>query len=87
MRVLHIHSGNLYGGIETLLITLSRLRERCPEMDPHYGFVLGTAFRQFFRLHEALVVTSGAGASGPRLPGRMGGMTSASSMANRANRR
>lgn len=37
MRVLHIHSGNLYGGIETVFITLSKLRERCPEMDPHFA--------------------------------------------------
>jgi len=30
MRLLHIHSGNLYGGVETLLATLGRSRELAP---------------------------------------------------------
>ena len=37
MRVLHINSGNLYGGIETLLATLARLRSVCPEMEPEFA--------------------------------------------------
>lgn len=32
MRVLHVHSGNLYGGVETLLLTLVRAHHLCPEM-------------------------------------------------------
>jgi glycosyltransferase involved in cell wall biosynthesis len=36
MRVLHISAGNLYGGVETLLITLARLRNLCPSMDPEF---------------------------------------------------
>lgn len=32
MRVLHVHSGNLYGGIETFLVTLARCRHLCPSM-------------------------------------------------------
>jgi glycosyltransferase involved in cell wall biosynthesis len=28
MRLLHVHSGNLYGGVETLLVTLARFRHR-----------------------------------------------------------
>jgi len=39
LRVLHIYSGNLYGGIETLLSTLARHREVCPEMEPHFALV------------------------------------------------
>jgi glycosyltransferase involved in cell wall biosynthesis len=35
MKVLHIHSGNLFGGIETLLVTLARERHLCPAMQPH----------------------------------------------------
>jgi glycosyltransferase involved in cell wall biosynthesis len=37
MRVLYVHSGNLYGGVETLLVTLARYRDLCPEMKPHYA--------------------------------------------------
>lgn len=37
LRVLHLHAGNLYGGVETLLVTLARLRHLCPGMDPHFG--------------------------------------------------
>jgi len=36
-RVLHLSSGNLYGGIETLLTTLAGERALCPEMVPEYG--------------------------------------------------
>ncbi len=37
MRVLHIYSGNLYGGIETMLVTLARQRDLCPQMSPHFA--------------------------------------------------
>lgn len=37
MRVLHVYSGNLYGGIETMLVTLARHRSVCPEMEPHFA--------------------------------------------------
>jgi glycosyltransferase involved in cell wall biosynthesis len=37
MRVLHVYSGNLYGGVETLLATLARGRRLCPEMEPHFA--------------------------------------------------
>ena len=37
MKVLHLTSGNLYGGIETYLLTLARLRHLCPTMEPHFG--------------------------------------------------
>lgn len=37
MRVLHLYAGNLYGGIETLLVTLARQRGLCPEMEPHFA--------------------------------------------------
>ena len=36
-RVLHINSGNLYGGVETILVTLARLRRLCPDMEPSYA--------------------------------------------------
>ena len=37
MRVLHVHSGNLYGGVETMLSTLARRRDSCPQMEPHFA--------------------------------------------------
>ena len=33
MRVLHVHSGNLYGGVETFLATLARCRDLAPSME------------------------------------------------------
>jgi len=37
VRILHLHSGNLYGGVETLLVTLANLRHLCPEMEPDFA--------------------------------------------------
>jgi glycosyltransferase involved in cell wall biosynthesis len=37
MRILHVSAGNLYGGIETLLVTLARHRDLCPAMEPHFA--------------------------------------------------
>jgi glycosyltransferase involved in cell wall biosynthesis len=37
MRVLHLYSGNLYGGVESLLVTLASHRAACPEMETHFG--------------------------------------------------
>lgn len=33
MKVLHLHSGNLYGGVETFLLTLARTRHLAPLME------------------------------------------------------
>lgn len=37
MQILYVHSGNMYGGVETLLATLACHRDLCPEMEPHYA--------------------------------------------------
>ena len=37
MRVLHLQAGNLYGGVETVLVALARFRGLCPEMEPHFS--------------------------------------------------
>ncbi len=37
MRVLHVNAGNLYGGVETLLVTLARERACYPEMEPRFA--------------------------------------------------
>src|SRR5881227_1748480 len=36
-RVLHVHSGNLYGGVETLLATLWRERAACPSLETQFA--------------------------------------------------
>jgi glycosyltransferase involved in cell wall biosynthesis len=37
MRVLHIYTGNLFGGIETFLATLARFTGQFPEVEPHFA--------------------------------------------------
>ena len=37
MRVLHVHSGNLYGGVETILVTLARYQDLYPQMESHFA--------------------------------------------------
>jgi glycosyltransferase involved in cell wall biosynthesis len=37
IRILHLHAGNLYGGVETLLATLARFRHLCPSMEAHFA--------------------------------------------------
>ena len=37
MRVLHVSSGNLYGGVETALVALARFRDLCPAMQPEFA--------------------------------------------------
>src|SRR5712692_4243742 len=36
MRLLHVHSGNLYGGVEALLHTVASCRELCPERQSEF---------------------------------------------------
>lgn len=38
IRVLHVHSGNLYGGVETMLLTQVRGRDLCPALE--FSFAL-----------------------------------------------
>ena len=37
MRVLHIGAGNLFGGVETLLVTLARFRKSVPELSQEFA--------------------------------------------------
>jgi glycosyltransferase involved in cell wall biosynthesis len=41
LRVLHINPGNLYGGVETFLVTLARCRDLCPEMVSEFALCVG----------------------------------------------
>lgn len=60
MRVLHIHSGNLYGGVETLLVTLARQRDLCPQMEPHYALCFEGRLTEELRATHANVYTLGS---------------------------
>jgi glycosyltransferase involved in cell wall biosynthesis len=37
VRVLHVHAGNLFGGIETVLLTLARQRGLCAALEPSFA--------------------------------------------------
>jgi glycosyltransferase involved in cell wall biosynthesis len=37
MRLLHVHSGNLYGGVETMMLTLARARAAAPAIVPEFA--------------------------------------------------
>lgn len=53
LRALHVHSGNIYGGIESTLVTLARRRDLLP--DVHWQFALTHAGRL-----SAALVAAGA---------------------------
>jgi glycosyltransferase involved in cell wall biosynthesis len=46
MRVLYVHSGNLYGGVETLLRTLARERGACAGVEPEFALCFGGRLRE-----------------------------------------
>lgn len=66
MRVLHVHSGNLYGGVETLMVTLARESYRCPRMQGE--FALCFEGRLAGELREAGAVVHSLGAARMRNP-------------------
>jgi glycosyltransferase involved in cell wall biosynthesis len=55
MRVLHVYSGNLFGGIETMLLTLARRREACAMVEPVFALCFGGRLRDELALSGAEV--------------------------------
>jgi glycosyltransferase involved in cell wall biosynthesis len=51
VRVLHVHSGNLWGGIESFLVTLARTRSASSELSSEFALCFGG------RLRDALVAS------------------------------
>jgi glycosyltransferase involved in cell wall biosynthesis len=49
MRVLHLNSGNLYGGIETLLVSLARERGLCADLEPRFALCFEGRFAEELR--------------------------------------
>src|SRR5579883_891220 len=37
VRILHVHSGNIFGGVETILLTLVRQRHLCPDLSMSFA--------------------------------------------------
>jgi glycosyltransferase involved in cell wall biosynthesis len=60
MRVLHISSGNLFGGIETYLLTLARLRDLCPQMEPEFALCFAGRLSEELRANNVPVHLLGA---------------------------
>src|SRR5215471_11921991 len=60
MRVLHISSGNLFGGIETYLLTLARLRSLCPSMESEFALCFAGRLSDELRTNHAQVHLLGA---------------------------
>lgn len=44
IRVLHVHAGNIYGGIETMLLTQVRERNLCPGMESSFALCFDGRF-------------------------------------------
>ncbi|TWT34636.1 glycosyltransferase family 4 protein [Blastopirellula retiformator] len=51
LKVLHVYSGNMYGGIETVLSTLAQNRVAAPQMKPEFGLCFSGRLRE--ELEEA----------------------------------
>lgn len=59
MRVLHVTSGNLYGGIETMLVTIARHRDAAPGMDSQFAVCFDGRLRDELRETGAAVYNVG----------------------------
>lgn len=46
MRVLYVHSGNLFGGVETLMLTLVQHQSLCPDMESHFALCFEGQFSE-----------------------------------------
>jgi glycosyltransferase involved in cell wall biosynthesis len=46
MRVLYVHSGNLFGGVETLMLTMVQNQNLCPGMEPQFALCFEGRFSE-----------------------------------------
>jgi glycosyltransferase involved in cell wall biosynthesis len=53
MRVLHVYAGNLFGGIEKLLLILAEHRGLCPELEQHFTLCFEGALSRGLRALNA----------------------------------
>src|ERR1700687_4455338 len=55
MRILHVHSGNLFGGVETMLVLQARHRDLCTSLDLHFALSFeGRLSRELSDVNAAL---------------------------------
>ena len=59
MRVLHVHSGNLYGGVETMLATFWRERAACPALETRFALCFEGRLSEELRAAGACVYALG----------------------------
>ncbi|HWZ46215.1 MAG TPA: glycosyltransferase [Candidatus Saccharimonadales bacterium] len=55
IRALHVHSGNLFGGIETYLVTLAKLGYLCPGMESEFALCFGGRLSEELAAHSAKI--------------------------------
>ncbi len=60
LRLLHVHSGNLYGGVETALLSLARERNRAARLAPAYALCFDGRLAEELRALGAPVFILGA---------------------------
>ncbi len=55
VRVLHVHAGNMYGGVEAMLLAQVRHRELCPELETSFALCFEGRFSDAVRANGATV--------------------------------
>ena len=55
MRVLHVHAGNMYGGVEAMMLTQAQQRNASPGMEPSYALCFAGRFSEALKAAEAPV--------------------------------
>ena len=60
MRVLHLNAGNLYGGVETFLVTLARFRNSVPALEQQFALCFGGRLKDELAANGASVHDLGA---------------------------
>ena len=59
-RILHLYAGNLYGGVESYLVTLAKVRHLAPHAEPHFGLCFPGRLRDELSAAGATVHDLGA---------------------------
>jgi glycosyltransferase involved in cell wall biosynthesis len=60
MKLLHVYSGNLYGGVESMLAVLAREAAACPELEPEFALCFEGRLARELRACGATVHILGA---------------------------
>ena len=60
MRLLHVYSGNLYGGVEAMLVVLAREAASCPGLEPEFALCFDGRLAQELRACGSVVHILGA---------------------------